>query len=209
MSSSSYTSDSEAGQEVDPEPPKQEPKQEQKQEKQKREQKKPEKLKPEKVTTEIAQPIPSPEGNANQVVKKKLSKSRREEIIKEFQNGKEDPEYTVKEISAGKYRLTKRKTLFTLSLAVESPKDDDVLSRFKREYQEELKQHKTEYNEKLETLRKKYKKFSAEYKPEVTPFPRDPIPPPVWDTPVTPHVSRKKTGGPVLYKRKKIDIRDY
>jgi hypothetical protein len=199
MSSSSYTSDSEAGQEVDPEPPKQEEKKK----------KKPEKLKPEKVTTEVVQPIPSPVGNANQVVKQKLSKSRREEIIKEFQNGKEDADYTVKEISPGKYRLTKRKEVFTPSLTVETPKDEDILSRFKREYQEELKQHKTEYNDKLETLKKKYKKFSAKYKPEVTPFPREPIPPPVWDTPVTPHVSRRKTGGPVLYKRKKIDIRDY
>jgi hypothetical protein len=69
MSSSSYTSDSEAGQETDPEPPVVE----EKPGKQK---------KPEKVTPEIVQAIASPEGSSNQVVKQKLSKARREEIIK-------------------------------------------------------------------------------------------------------------------------------
>jgi hypothetical protein len=58
-----------------------------------------------KARDEMLQPIPDP------VVKTKpkpvkLTKARRKLIIKDFQEGKEDPECAVKELSAGKYRLT-------------------------------------------------------------------------------------------------------
>jgi hypothetical protein len=182
------SSDSEAGRELDSDSEQEEER---------------EKLQPEKVKNEVVQPIPPP------VVEEKpkprqLTKAEREQIIKEFEGGKENPEFQVLKGKNGKYRLNRRKEFFTPSGKVDSPANTEIYERFKREFQEELKQHRAEWNEQRNHLLKKYKKLSARVKPEEIPWPAPPLPPPVFEVRGTPHV---KPVRPV--KRRRLDIRDF
>jgi hypothetical protein len=186
-------SSSEAGEEIDysdEEPPKVEEK---------------EKLQPEKVTNEIVQPIPTPPLPVTPPPK--LGKERRAIIIQNFQQGQEDPEYSVKVRKDGKFVVTKRKEPYTLPspAVVEGPTEEEILARFRREFREEMNQHR-------DYLTKKYKKIRDKQRArEFTPWPPDyvqfgiPNPVPYGDT--RPYVKPIKPPG--KYKRPTLDIRDF
>jgi hypothetical protein len=163
------------------------------------------KLTPEKVVNEIVQPIPSEPLPPTPAPK--LGKERREAIIQNFQQGQEDPEYSVKIRKDGKFVVTKRKPGAPppSPARVEAPSEEEILARFRREFQEEMKQHK-------EYLTKKYKKIRDKQRArEFHPWPPDysqygiPNPVPYGDT--RPYVKPVKPPG--KYKRPVLDIRNF
>jgi hypothetical protein len=84
---------------------------------------------------------------------------------------------------------------------VETPTHEEILDRFKKEYQKELNEHK-------EFLLKKYKKVKERQKGmKVIPWPPKPIPPPQFEQEAKPYV--KPTRAPAKYKRPRLDIRNF
>jgi hypothetical protein len=175
-----------------------------------------EKLERPKVTNEIAQPIPSkPLITPSQP---RLSRDRREQIIAEFEAGKEDSEHEVKKLSNGTYRVSKRKTFYTPSASVENgrvlrtpvtktvkpppaepPKEDLQLT-----WVNMLNERDNDLKGELAKLHKKYKKLAKRYEQNV------PLMPPPPNVQLCHRVPDPPKAKAPLYKvPKKMDIRDF
>jgi hypothetical protein len=158
-----------------------------------------EKLQPERVTSEICQPVPSEP--LPPPPPPKLTKERREEIIREFKAGKEDSEYLVRKRKDGKFVVTKRKEIYVPTAKVSTPSHEEILERFKKDFRDELNQHK-------EYLTKKYKKYRDRQRQiEFTPWPPENLPPPVFEKEARPYVKPIKREN--KYRRPRLDIRNF
>ena len=173
------------------------------------------KLEKPKTTNEIAQPIPPPPSNIP-TVSPRLPALRREQIIQEFIGGKEDPEYEVKKLSNGQYRVTKRREFYTPSAKVEKvtrapppPKKEEPKEDNKEDLQltwvNMLNERDESLKNELSKLHKKYRKLAKRYERNV---PLMPPPPNVTfcsSVPVPKPVARM----PRYKVEKKMDIRDF
>jgi hypothetical protein len=158
-----------------------------------------EKLEPPNVTTEIVQPIPTPP--LPTTPPPKLTKERRDQIIRDFQAGKEDGEYSVKPRKDGRFIVTKRQTFYTPSARVDTPSHEEIMERFAKQMREEMKQNR-------ELIMKKYKKYRDRQRQiEFTPWPPEQMPPPVFEQEGRRYNKPLRPVG--KYKAPKLDIRNF
>jgi hypothetical protein len=130
---------------------------------------------PPKITEKIIEkpvekPPPLPQSG-------RLNKARREEIIQNFNLGKEDPEYQCQKLSNGSYRVSKRKSYYSPTANVESNNGEIPMTWMNLQTQ----MNESLYND-MRKLRKKYAKLADKYEakqaPPPPPEPVQPIPEP-------------------------------
>jgi hypothetical protein len=183
----SSDSDDEVGRQLDEPPPAKKPKP---------------KVERPKVTNEVAQPIPSPPLPATRAPR--LTKARREEIIREFEGGKEDGEYAVTKLGEGQYKVQKRKQFHNPSASVNTGnKNLEVTwSHMIRERDDDLVQALKKINKRCKKLEQKYVEYHTP-RPVEAPAARPPPPP-------NPEVRMTRVPPkPPAKPRKRWDIRDF
>jgi hypothetical protein len=161
-------------------------------------------LKRAKTTNEIAQPIPSAPLPTPPLPR--LTKARRDAIIAEFEQGKEDGEYAVTRLANGKYRVSKRKTFYTPDGTVSAGKGNLDITWVNQQQQRD-----NSLIHQLTKLNKKYKKL-AKFYDDVVQEAEEPLPPPPptpaqFPEAVVTEVHRAKLPFG-KYKTKKFDIRN-
>jgi hypothetical protein len=169
---------------------------------------KPKKEKPKEIPQQPVQTQPPPLPPSG-----RLTKARRDLIIQNFSLGKEDPEYDVRKLGNGSYRVSKRKSYYSPTANVESGSKQEIGLTWMN--------YQTQMNESLyhdvKKLRKKYEKLADKYESKHDPVepPKPIVPDPIVPKPTAPPPvpqSRPTNSRrvPLRYKRQRgYDIRNF